>query len=1357
MAKRKTLFLFIFYLFTSFSFAQQVSLESLLHEMTNRDVMAQYPDVNYRSLQASSYNRESVSPDKPGWFADSDGIGYIREENIDGEKEFVIMEHEGPGCLTRLWTPFFYYSLANNTGPNIRIYLDGKNKPVIDECFIDLITGKGSVKPPFASFTARAGDLFLPIPFSRNCKITLSEKPFYFIINYRAYDQEATVKSFTTKQFEKASAIISQTVEDLFEMPSVDEGSIQYTDVHLGSKENKLIDLPSGENSIRQLRIQLDPESGTQALRSTILEMTFDGVRTVWCPVGDFFSSPDKVNPFQVWNRTVLPDGTMICRYVMPYKETGQINLINLQDKPIDMKVGIENQSWDWNERSMHFYASWKPVGTISGDKFVDLNFIDIRGKGVLVGDALTVLSPGHGWWGEGDEKIYIDDVDVDRKFPSHFGTGTEDYYGWAGGLVPTGRDTFSIPIGGNICNGNSVDPRGYNICVRNRILDAIPFTERLVFDMEASPGTDIRKAWNLLDYTLLSFWYALPGSTSNAMPLAEKAAVPILSLNEIDLMQDYLKTGTIVLKPTIPYQAKEFQAQPGQFLVFQINVNAVNNDLYDIQVNFPNLKPETNTQHPVASKHFTCFNLGGVDFMGQAFTKRVDILAGQAQELWMGVDLEGIPAGVYTGVMTISSGDQKQEVPIKINVSGEVIKDHGYGEGKSMARLNWLNSTVGIDENVTKGYTPVKLDGNRIRVLGRELLVGADGLPSSISSFFSSSNQKVKEKGEALISSPFRFIIEKADGSNVELNPGKLEIYRISDSKAAWKVISSSPEFDLECSGRMEFDGFVDYKLKLTAKTSVRVRDIRLEIPVVKEKAEYMMGLGHEGGWRTPDWRWKWDKTKNQDMLWIGAVNGGMRIKWKAANYQRPLINIYYEFGQLNMPSSWWNLGKGGVNISERSEDVLLNAYSGPQEMLAGEELDYNFELLLTPFRTINKSVQYGDRYYHGGGTNTSVKIADAQSSGANIINIHHAEDLYPFINYPYLDENIAGLKQLVNDTHDAGMRMKFYYTTRELTKNLPEFGAFYSLNGEIIFPGPGDETKTILNPNGPHKWLRANLKGKYIPAWHNPIKEGIFKGETDLSVITNPDSRLNNFYVAGLDWMVRNIGIDGVYIDDSALDRFTLMRARKIIDKDSPEGRMDLHSWNHFNKMAGFTNCLNLYMDLLPYFDQVWIGEGRDYNRLPDHWLIEVSGIPFGLPGQMLQGGGNPWRGMVYGITNRAGWTSRPPGEIWKFWDEYRIQDKEMIGYWDENCPVKTSNPMVNATVYRGGDGAIISVANWSDKDQKAGLSIIWEGLGLDPDDVDIFIPYVKDFQDEQQSVAPDKLAIPGGKGYLVIIKEQ
>ena len=418
---------------------------------------------------------------------------------------------------------------------------------------------------------------------------------------------------------------------------------------------------------------------------------------------------------------------------------------------------------------------------------------------------------------------------------------------------------------------------------------------------------------------------------------------------------------------------------------------------------------------------------------------------------------------------------------------------------------------------------------------------------------------------------------------------------------------------------------------------------------------------------------------------------------------------------------------------------------------------MNFDFELLVTPFRTIDRQNKFGDRYYHGGGTNTSVKVENAKKAGANILNIHHAEDIYPFINYPYLDANVQEIRQLVTKAHNENLRLKLYYTTRELTKNLPEFWAFNSLNGEVIFPGPGNASRTeALHPKGPNQWLINNMREKYLPAWYNLVKEGKFKGETDLSVITNPDSRLNNFYIAGLDWMVQHIRIDGVYIDDAALDRFTLRRARKVIDQYRPEGRMDLHSWNHFNKWAGFANCLNIYMDLLPYFDLVWIGEGRNYNRLPDHWLIEVSGIPFGLAGQMLEGGGNPWRGMVYGITSRAGWTGNSPSEIWKFWDDYKISQKIMVGYWEKECPVSCSNPNIKATVYRSSDDAIISVANWSNTDQDASVVIDWSKLGLDPKKYIVQIPEIKDFQAEQTSFSLEKMTIPGNKGYLILLEK-
>ena len=802
---------------------------------------------------------------------------------------------------------------------------------------------------------------------------------------------------------------------------------------------------------------------------------------------------------------------------------------------------------------------------------------------------------------------------------------------------------------------------------------------------------------------------------------------------------------------------AKEFvmSARPEELFVFQLGVWALEKDITDVQILFSNLKDEGD--HKISATRMTCFNLAGIDFAGNSFSKEVDVPARRVQALWLGIDLEKIEPGNYKGTVSILSGEEQQNIPVLLKVAGEPVPNHGYNEGSRLSRLGWLNSTVGINEEITKGFVPVKLEGNKVNILGRTLTIGENGLPATIASYFDSSNQSISNQGSQIVSTPFLFVIEKENGELIRLTPGKLMLRERTPSKVVWSVKNSSDEADLDCTGQMEFDGFVNYKLRLTAKKEFKVKDIRLEIPIVKDKAEYMMGLGHEGGFRTPDWKWKWDVSKNQDMLWVGTVNGGLRVKWKAENYARPLVNIYYEFGPLKLPTSWGNDGKGGVAVGDKDNSVVINAFSGNRTMNPEESLNYDFELLITPFRIIDRQNKFGDRYYHGGGTNTSVKVENAKQAGANIINIHHAEDIYPFINYPYLDANVEALKQLAGNAHKENLRLKMYYTTRELTKNLPEFWAFNSLNGEVIFPGPGNSSRTeALHPNGPNEWLIKNMREKYIPAWYNLVKEGKFKGETDLSVITTPDSRLNNFYIAGLDWMVQHIGIDGVYIDDAALDRFTLRRARKVIDQYRPQGRMDLHSWNHFNKWAGFTNCLNQYMDLLPYFDLVWIGEGRDYNRMPDHWLVEVSGVPFGLAGQMLEGGGNPWRGMVYGITNRAGWTGNTPSEMWKFWDEHQIKDKIMAGYWEKGSPVTCSNPMIKASLFKGKDETIVAVANWTDADQDAALVIDFAKLGLDPAGITISIPEIKDYQVEQKTVSLDKIIIPGKKGFLIVLKK-
>jgi hypothetical protein len=340
------------------------------------------------------------------------------------------------------------------------------------------------------------------------------------------------------------------------------------------------------------------------------------------------------------------------------------------------------------------------------------------------------------------------------------------------------------------------------------------------------------------------------------------------------------------------------------------------------------------------------------------------------------------------------------------------------------------------------------------------------------------------------------------------------------------------------------------------------------------------------------------------------------------------------------------------------------------------------------------------------------------------------------------------------VTAVHRDHKRAKVYYTTRELTVNLPELWPFVSLGDEIIYPGPGASARTVTDPEGPDPWLKKQLRGRrYIPAWVSHFTAGKYAGMQDLSVITTPDSRLNNFYVSGLEWMVRHLRIDGIYIDDCSMDRTTIRRARKVLDRSRPDANIDMHSWDHYNPYAGWASCVNLYMDLLPYIDQLWIGEARNYNTPPDYWLTEISGIPFGLPGQMLQDGGNPWRGMVYGMTNRAGWTGAWPDPIWHFWDRYDIRDMTMQGYWEADNPVTVDNDSVKATLYHGKKESIIAVANFGRMDQLCSLDVDPRQLGFAGGCI-FSIPGIAGYQREATLASLKHLMVPGGKGYLVVL---
>lgn len=47
-----------------------------------------------------------------------------------------------------------------------------------------------------------------------------------------------------------------------------------------------------------------------------------------------------------------------------------------------------------------------------------------------------------------------------------------------------------------------------------------------------------------------------------------------------------------------------------------------------------------------------------------------------------------------------------------------------------------------------------------------------------------------------------------------------------------------------------------------------------------------------------------------------MGNVNAGLNLHFMDENFVRPLVNIYYALGKLNLPVSWGNNNRGGIHI---------------------------------------------------------------------------------------------------------------------------------------------------------------------------------------------------------------------------------------------------------------------------------------------------------------------------------------------------------------------------------------------------------------------------------------------------------
>ncbi len=482
---------------TSPAVAQQsLSYPDLVQRMTDLEYLATLPASGERCAQWSSYDRGSQYDDSTGkyvnWEANGDGNGFIREEG----ESLVLAEMDGPGCLWRIWS-------ALPQKGHLKTYLDGQRQPAVDLPFEEYFTGK---TPPFDFPTlsyaledqgCRGKNLYLPIPYQKSCKI-VAEKGWgrYFHFTYSTFPADTTVPTFQSDLSEDDRIALANLDRYFREGLGSDpagkrDGEQSVTqDVTVPAGEKTTVAELTGPRAITAIRIRMNSdgrEDEMSAMRKLVLRARWDDDErlAVWCPLGDFFGTAPGVNHYRSLTTGMTDDGFYALWY-MPFAKKAVVELLNEDTVDRAAKIEITHAPLAQPaEGYARFHCKWhRDVFPVSEDRYPDWTLLKTTGAGRFCGVMLHVWNPkggqyppagaGRYWWGEGDEKFFVDG----EKFPSTFGTGSEDYFGYAWGSGAL----FQTPYH---CQTMTQDNKGHQSVLRWQVADSVPFAKSFEGAME--------------------------------------------------------------------------------------------------------------------------------------------------------------------------------------------------------------------------------------------------------------------------------------------------------------------------------------------------------------------------------------------------------------------------------------------------------------------------------------------------------------------------------------------------------------------------------------------------------------------------------------------------------------------------------------------------------------------------------------------------------------------------------------------------------------------------------------------------------------------------------------------------------
>jgi len=495
--------------------AEKLTYIDLIDRLTDLERLATLPAPGEKCRQWSSYDRASkydkASGKYVGWFANGDGGGIIRKE---GDTQ-VFAEMEGPGVIWRIWS-----ALAKDG--HVRIYLDGAAEPAVDLPFLGYFNRQYEpfTRPALVHETARGQNCYVPIPYQKSCKITAEgDWGAYYHFTYTTYPKGTIVPTFKrqlspeeTAALDKAAKILTQGFDPTRSRPTGWMTSHDYTEVIHGQTQG-VVKL-KGPRAITAIKVKMDlPESpdDREILRELVLEIYWDGEKepSVRVPLGDFFGTAPGVNKYKSLPLGMTDEGFYSYWY-MPFAESAVVKVTNDGEKTRKIIFSITDVPLTKPIETLgRFHAKWHRDAFLPEEPgrdspgCVDWTMLKTQGRGRFCGVMLHVWNPRGGWWGEGDEKFFVDG----EKFPSTIGTGSEDYFGYA----------WCNPTLFQNCYHNqtiSMNNKGHVSVSRWHITDNVPFQK----SFEAAIEKYYPNSKPTL-YAATAYWYQAAGQVDPYKP----------------------------------------------------------------------------------------------------------------------------------------------------------------------------------------------------------------------------------------------------------------------------------------------------------------------------------------------------------------------------------------------------------------------------------------------------------------------------------------------------------------------------------------------------------------------------------------------------------------------------------------------------------------------------------------------------------------------------------------------------------------------------------------------------------------------------------------------------------------------